>query len=344
VNQAVGTDFKGDPNDNSPLAVLTRMLGPISLSDMAEAWDSYGWEMALATLPGFVGAGTQLYTPTAADKRAQALGPNPTEKQLFDYGRVYSRDPQIKASQMAADSIHSEQTARQNSRDAELQQAETPDNWKHWREQRKADNLYFKGKFDQLYAGVEFKDPKNLTPVDIYNKAIAANTNPVTGDIDWDKVDTATAGLDQAYIKANTNLRDTEWEKKNRSAADLLDSTGYFARTEKAWLQVVAELPEWSSGAIKADPQNYPDYYAWRAAALQSALTSVGKTSRDVGEVAKIESWLDKQSPARGNEFLGGKEKDAWIQANPELAYLAWQMGYLDPKKEIKTWLSGRYE
>ena len=269
-----------------------------------------------------------------------------SEKFAFDQknGKVLSSDPKIRQQQEQSAALIQQQTDRQNARDAQLQQnGMTPDNWRLWRDQRKQDNLYFAGRFDQLYQGVNFND-KNITDVDRYYKAIADNTDRVTGDVNWDAVDQATKGLDQAYIKANTNLRDTDTERVYHDAVNQIAATGYFDREKQAWQKVVEQLPQWSSTDLTVNPQDYPSYDAWRTAALNQALASVGKTPSDVGEVTKINSWLDKQSPTKGVDYFTAQWKDAWVEANPREAYLAWQMGYYNPKKEIKDWLAKQFE
>jgi len=260
------------------------------------------------------------------------------------YGRVLSSDPKIAAQQQQGAELVQMQTDRQNARDAELQQnGMTPDNWRTWRDQRKKDNLYFAGRFDQLYQGVDFKD-KNVTDVDRYYKAIADNTDRVTGDVNWDAVDAATKNLDQAYIKANTNLRDTGTEKVYHDAVNQIADTGYFDREKQAWQKVASQLPKWNQGGVTANPADYQSYDEWRTAALNDALRISGKTPSDVGTVTQINAWLDKQEPSKGDAYYASQWKDQWVAANPREAYLAWQMGYYNPKKEIKAWLAKKFE
>lgn len=176
------------------------------------------------------------------------------------YGRVYSNDPKIAASQRQADTLQEEQRAKQEVNDGRLQRGEiTP---QQWRDERSRDDAYFAGRFDQLYAGVNFAD-KSLSPVDLYYKAIADATDRATGDVDWDKVDAwkAAQGPEAlAYIERNTNLRDTNLEQQWRRDVKLLGDSGYFdaenkVAVRKADPEIAAAVRRWgySEMSVKAE-------------------------------------------------------------------------------------------
>ena len=220
----------------------------------------------------------------------------------------------------------------------------TPEQWRKDYTERKND-LYVRN--DQIYADAgdfQTKDPIRAP----FYKAIDDATGK-DGKVDWDKVDAYRATLsaeDNAYLDRETGLTRivTPKTQEFKEDYDAIKATGYFARSDTAWKDVAGLVPTWNALGTPVNPSDYDDYYDWRQAALKAGLDLAGKTFEDIATVTQIESWLDKQEPAKGMDYYGSKWKDEWVASNPREAYDAWKYGYYTPKKEIKAWLAGQFE
>lgn len=218
----------------------------------------------------------------------------------------------------------------------------TPEQWRRDYSERKQELAI---RNDQIYSklNLETKDPVLRQYYASIDSAKGAD-----GKIDWSKVDAyIDAHPDQAeYIKANTGLVkiDTPATQAFKKTFDAIDATGYFDKTDDNWKSVAELVPDWSANNIVANPKDYPSYDAWRADVVRQGLILSGKTAEDVGTVAQIESWLNKQSPVKGMDYFGSQWKDQWVLAHPKEAYEAWRYGYYNPKKEIKEYLAKMFE
>lgn len=266
------------------------------------------------------------------------------------YGRVYSNDPKIAASQQQADTLQEEQRAKQEANDGRLLRGEiTP---QQWRDERSRDDAYFAGRFDQLYAGVNFAD-KSLSPVDLYYKAIADATDRTTGDVDWDKVDTwkAAQGPEAlAYIERNTNLRDTNLEQQYRQDVKLLADSGYFdaenkVAVRKADPEIAAAVRRWgySEMSVKAEdtvmrytaqqevddrslaqgaitPEQWRENYNTRRDQLRAEKDGIYAGMKDDGvSTDPIDAYFKEieKAVAPNGQDIDWQQVDAWVAQQP---------------------------
>ena len=266
------------------------------------------------------------------------------------YGRVYSNDPKIAASQQQADTLQEEQRAKQEANDGRLLRGEiTP---QQWRDERSRDDAYFAGRFDQLYAGVNFAD-KSLSPVDLYYKAIADATDRTTGDVDWDKVDAwkAAQGPEAlAYIERNTNLRDTNLEQQYRQDVRLLGDSGYFdaenkVAVRKADPEIAAAVRRWgySEMSVKAEdtvmrytaqqevddrslaqgaitPEQWRENYNTRRDQLRAEKDGIYAGMKDDGvSTDPIDAYFKEieKAVAPNGQDIDWQQVDAWVAQQP---------------------------
>lgn len=266
------------------------------------------------------------------------------------YGRVYSNDPKIAASQQQADTLQEEQRAKQEANDGRLLRGEiTP---QQWRDERSRDDAYFAGRFDQLYAGVNFAD-KSLSPVDLYYKAIADATDRTTGDVDWDKVDAwkAAQGPEAlAYIERNTNLRDTNLEQQYRQDVKLLADSGYFdaenkVAVRKADPEIAAAVRRWgySEMSVKAEdtvlrytaqqevddrslaqgaitPEQWRENYNTRRDQLRAEKDGIYAGMKDDGvSTSPIDAYFKEieKAVAPNGQDIDWQRVDAWVAQQP---------------------------
>jgi len=266
------------------------------------------------------------------------------------YGRVYSNDPKIAASQQQADTLQEEQRAKQEANDGRLLRGEiTP---QQWRDERSRDDAYFAGRFDQLYAGVNFAD-KSLLPVDLYYKAIADATDRTTGDVDWDKVDAwkAAQGPEAlAYIERNTNLRDTNLEQQYRQDVKLLADSGYFdaenkVAVRKADPEIAAAVRRWgfSDMSVKAEdtvmkytyqqevddrslaqgaitPEQWVENYNTRRDQLRAEKDGIYAGMKDDGvSTDPIDAYFKEieKAVAPNGQRIDWQQVDAWVAQQP---------------------------
>lgn len=255
----------------------------------------------------------------------------PAGKQLAQ--QKYGALPPIGQEGKDAQQVLQTLTAQQSASDALRQNGQlTPEQWRKDYQSRK-EELAIRN--DQIYSklNLKTKDPI-LGP---YYNAIDAAKGP-DGSIDWDKVDSYVGSLpadQRQYISDNTGLVkiDTPPVQQFKQDYDAIKASGYFERTDKTW------------DAIKDSfGVSEPDYYKWKDQQVAQTLSMIGGTPEEPGKLAQAESIVAKMPAVKLMEEGVSNWKQQWAISNSDEAYLAWKYGYYDPTKEIKAYLSAKYE
>lgn len=264
-----------------------------------------------------------------ADPRFQGRGWNELEEHEkaivnAEQGRVYSRDPRIRAQQERADVIAGDAKAYQEKIDQWQLRGEKPDGTPYtvddWKRDRAKNDRFTAGRYEELYAGVDWKKD-DLNPVDRYYKAIADAVSPLTDEVDWDKVDAFRASLspeDLAYIERNTNLRDTVLEQQYRQDVKLLSDSGYFdaenkVAVRKADPEIAAAVRRWGYSEMSVKAEDTVLRY--------TAQQEVDDRAFQTGQIT-AEQWRENYNQRR-DQLRGAKEsiyegmKDDGVSTEP---------------------------
>lgn len=342
VDALSGTDYKGDKVSMNPLQRLWDLVAPIQPMETAQAFKDQGWEQGLATLPGFVGIGVQAYGVSDFEKRdAQSQRmfgvpysqQTPAQRLEFTdkYGKLIGKSDNAQEAANALQQLTTLQGEDDTARDAGTL---SPEQWRKFYQDRKTE---LRNKNDVIYADqppYKGGDPR----LQGYYAAIDASKAGNGGRPDWDKVDAYVASLSPEDAKWVTDHSgylqiDTPKTRQFEQDYDAIKASGYFERTDKTW------------DAIKDSfGVSEPDYYKWKDQQVAQTLSMIGGTPEEPGKLAQAESIVAKMPAVKLMEEGVSNWKQQWAISNSDEAYLAWKYGYYDPTKEIKAYLSAKYE
>ncbi|MCR4332744.1 MAG: hypothetical protein NUV34_08600, partial [Sulfuricaulis sp.] len=354
IDQLTGSDYKGD-SPPGPLDRIIELFSPISVQEIVDAYNSYGWEMALATLPGFVGAGVSVYEPTAEDalneiarhyEYTDAYGNKVTGKDFRELppgarDAVLKENPEL-ATQRIAESSQKVQLAQERTqkliddqRGSDRLLADRTLTSGAWRDDLGDRKNELRVRKDEIYnfAGTE---PGDDPVLDGYYKAIDKSEGP-DGKANWDQVDRYVEKLprsEQKYIEDNTGLIriDTPQVREFDAEQTKVEKSGYFDRSEESWKNVQYYFP---------DAKKYDSYEQWQGSYRKWLVDGWVKDYGMTPELAQREAtkYINDLPEAQAMEGYAKQWRYEWAIANPEAAYLAWKWDYYTPTDEMATWL-----
>ena len=367
TNLVTQKDYRGSPYDPSidmpglskkfdtGIGALVELAGPLSPTDFITAWNDYGWEMALATLPSFVGAGASVFDPTpldALDKIAKQTeyadkdGNIVKGAKFYDLpagtqARIKEENPELAKklddsktsaeakANVAATRILMEQQAKA---DSALEKGDLSP--KEWREQLGARQKELITRKDQIYVNAGKKQGDDPV-LDGYFDAIKKATDEL-GQTDWGKVEAFKAGLsdsEQKYLDVNTGLSlRTAKVKEYRAAASELDKSGYWDTYDRAWADYQKAYPETKAAASGS----FNEWYDTMVKSVTGQLVASGtnpKSAKDeaIGLVEKTETY-------KAFDANKTKLRDSWVIDHKDdgIAELAWEWEYITANKYRK--------
>ncbi|MCR4340110.1 MAG: hypothetical protein NUW01_09540, partial [Gemmatimonadaceae bacterium] len=354
VDQLTESDYKGDSLPG-PLDRIIELFSPISVQEIVDAFNDYGWEMALSTLPGFFGAGVSVYEPTAED----ALNELARQREYTDaYGNKVSgknflelppgqRDALLKehpdlATQRIAESSEKAQLAQE--RTAKLVEDQQGSDRllddrrlsnRAWREDLGDRKNELRIRKDEIYASagtLPGKDPV----LDAYYAVVDGSEGP-DGKPDWDLVDRYVSALprsEREYVEENTGLIriDTPQVRQFEAEKQVITKAGYWEMEDQTWAQVKQVVP-----AL----QGYESFDDWRRETeepIYKAFIDAGVSpefaERETGKVMQDHSVVEFM-----NELTSGARMK-WIVDNPEAAVYAWRWDYFTPTNDQAEYLN----
>lgn len=353
VDMLTGHDFAGNPTRDTQQHTeqyLGRAVSPFAIADA-------GQRSPLATGLSNAGIrGVRENTPTQnLDLLAQqgnykdAQG-NPVSKfndlQPADKKALLASNPDLSQAKLdkaqpttqEGARIQADALAKQNQIDAKLkadQSAHDPKAFQNWKDATSQLRDTTQGALGENYRGTTPKTPDPTKPWEMYGKAIADNTDPVTNKVDWSAVDAWRAGLgngDQAenqrqndLIDTNTGQHSTDYQKNRRGVEQQLQKAGYFDVRNQAWATVQQASPQ--------DFGQYPTEDAFRAhideLVRQQLPAGINPNGPEADlYVAQAEAKIPILSRLAS---IDSQYQAQWEVQNPALAKLAIGYGILNP-------------
>ena len=372
VNLISGTDYRGSPykptvgmSEFMPkdldvaLGVLTDLAAPLSLADFVRAWNQYGWEKAMATLPSFFGAGASVYDPQAVDaldkiakqtEYADKDGNIVKGAKFYDLpagtqGRIKEENPELAKklddsktsaeakANVAATRILMEQ---QDKADKALEKKDLHP--KEWREQLGARQTELITRKDQIYINAGKK--QGADPVlDGYFTSIEKATDEL-GQVDWGLVDAFRAGLSDSenkYLDDNTGLSlGTPVVKAYRADMDAIKNSGYWDIYDRAWSMYQEKYADHPTAQFAS----YQDWYESQVKTARDELLANGtfKPGEDVAALDAARGLVNKTGTAKAFTSTKDALKEDWVARHKEdgIAKKAFEWEYITADKYRK--------
>ena len=345
-----------------PTAEMLRRLLPFSLQELPEAGvaaveearagDATGALGELAPIGvGMTGLKSTPMTPTERlDTIAQESG---YEKDFWDLephqrAEVLKANPELDKQQLERGSDQRQEAEAARARYQAQQKAIDEQFLKDgdigaWKEGYDDIRNRRDGALSQIYLDNPKREPDPDKPWELYGKVISDNTDPVTGEVDWDKVDEwRAANGDRPFdenrtwndaIDDNVGVRAVGVEKEYREVGSELRKLGYFELRDKAWDDLKAQNP----GAI----DQWDTYYDWYDEELQS-LTDEMLAKGVPKETAREEAETELASYGtvrKFSEYYRTQYRHQFVVDNKDLALQAVYYGYLDPDSAERKFL-----
>ena len=384
VNQWKGEDFFGDPLDSPGKRLgqfASDVIEPIGVGQIRGALGigGPGGEPRLGPTGQLIqGAGVNLRaetTPQLRQRLAEAVGKDDWKLvDSVDKDRLRKEFPDemaeidrrtgesaAKGEPFAVETVDNrarveELTNTRLGKQAEIDAKFVSGEWTgdQWKDARNTWLTDLRIRKDEIYAGIPEKDAAYRGVLDNFYGEIDKAVDPLTGKVDWDRVDEWLAQQSQTdrdrIDTASGFSKRTPVEEQYRAATKEIDVSGYFDMRDKLWgeLNVTAPVPGYTEGM---------GYYEWKD--LQKAeyaktykAANPGATDLEARLEAeeRFDNVTDNPVIARFIQAFEGtstkpglyKERGLypWAQAHPDEFIKAVEWGFLDnPDSKLEPYL-----